>query len=220
MKKLVLIFLLLGCIYGHAQIRLSVAPDLSIMRNFSPNQKFWSVGQTVQFNFHFNPKQSAYAWINYYTPGKFKNSFTATSKSSGTTPSAIPFKASAKWRNNEVSLGWKHYFKGTYDAEAGYNIYSLAGFGLMFTKVENIFSQAIDTSLYNTPTLAGNSEFYRLTIDLGAGVEFPIRGNFFLYSDMRTWIPTTDYPSPFLHNNKNVPLPFIISGGMRILFGY
>jgi hypothetical protein len=220
LKKLVLIFLLMGCIYGHAQIRLSVAPDLSIMRNFSPKQKFWSLGQTVQFNFHFNPKQSVYAWITYYTAGKFKNNFTATSKSLGTVPSAIPFKASAKWRNNEISLGWKHYFKGSYDAEAGYNIYSLAGFGLMFTKVENIFSPAIDTSLYSTPTLAGNSEFYRLTIDLGAGVEFPIRGNFFLYSDMRTWIPTTDYPSPFLHNNKNVPLPFIISGGMRILFGY
>lgn len=209
-----------GCIYGHTQIRLSVAPDLSIMRNFSPKQKFWSLGQTVQFNFHFNSKQSAYAWITYYTPGKFKNNFTATSKSSGTIPSTIPFKAAAKWRNNEVSMGWKHYFKGSFDAEAGYNIYSLAGFGLMFTKVENIFSPAIDTSLYNTPTHTGSSEFYRLTIDLGAGAEFPIGGNFFLYGDVRTWIPTTDYPSPFLHNNKNVPLPFMISGGMRILFGY
>lgn len=209
-----------GCIYGHAQIRLSVAPDLSVMRNFSPKQKFWSLGQTLQFNFHFNSKQSAYAWIAYYTPGKFKNNFTATSRSSGTIPSTIPFKASAKWRSNEVSLGWKHYFKGSFNAEGGYNIYSLAGFGLMFTKVENIFSSAIDTSLYNTPTLEGNSEFYRLTIDLGAGVEFPIGGNFFLYGDVRTWISTSDYPSPYLHNNKNVPLPFMIGGGMRILFGY
>lgn len=209
-----------GCIYGHAQIRLSVAPDLSVMRNFSPKQKFWTLGSTVQFNFHFNEKQTAYAWITYYTPGKFKNNFDAIAKSSTTSPAFIPFKASAKWRSNEVSLGWKHYFKGSFNAEEGYNIYSLTGFGLMFTKVENIFSPLIDTSLYNTPTLSGNSEFYRLTIDVGAGVEFPIGGNFFLYGDVRSWIPTTDYPSPYLHNNKNVPLPFMISGGMRILFGY
>ena len=90
----------------------------------------------------------------------------------------------------------------------------------MFTKVENVFTPAIDTSLYTAPTLAGSSEFYRLTIDIGGGIEFPIGGNFFLYSDIRTWIPTTDYPSPYLHNDKNVPLPFMIIGGMRILFGY
>ena len=206
--------------YGHAQIRISVAPDLSLMENFSPKQKFWSLGQTVQFNFHFNAKQSAYAWLTYYTQGKFKNNFNAIAKSPATTPSVIPFKASAKWRNNEVSVGWKHYFKGSFEAETSYNIYSIAGFGLMFTKVENAFTPAVDTSLYATSTLPGNSEFYRLTIDLGAGVEFPIGGNFFLYSDVRTWIPTSDYPSPYLHNNKNVPLPFMISGGMRILFGY
>jgi hypothetical protein len=220
LKKLVTIFLLFGCSYSHAQILISVAPDLSLMRNFSPKQKFWSLGQTVQLNFHFSSKESGYAWITYYTPGKFKNNFTATAKSLTTSPSVISFKAAAKWRNNEVSLGWKHYFKGSYDAETAYNIYGIAGFGLMFTKVENIFSPVVDTSMYNTPTLAGNSEFYMLTVDLGTGVEFPIGGNFFLYSDVRTWIPTTDYPSPYLHNNKNVPLPFMVSGGMRILFGY
>jgi hypothetical protein len=220
LKNLIVFIFLFGAIYGQTQIRLSVAPDLSLIRNFSPKQRFWSLGQTVQFNFHFSAKESGYAWITYYTPGKFKNNFTATAKSLTTTPYTIPFKASARWRNNEVSLGWKHYFKGRFDAETGYNIYGIAGFGLMFTKVENIFSPIIDTSLYNTPTLAGNSEFYRLTVDLGTGVEFPIGGNFFLYSDVRTWIPTTDYPSPYLHNNKNVPLPFMVSGGMRILFGY
>ena len=220
LRKLLAAILFFCSVHTYAQVRISVAPDLSIMRNFSPKQKFWTLGSTVQFNFHFNAKESGYAWISYYTPGKFKNNFTATAKALTTSPSSIPFKASAKWRNNEMSLGWKHYFKGSYDAETGYNIYSVAGFGLMFTKVENIFSPAIDTSLYNTPTLAGNSEFYRLTIDLGTGVEFPIGGNFFLYGDVRTWIPTSDYPSPFLHSNKNVPLPFMISGGMRILFGY
>lgn len=190
------------------------------MRNFSPNQKFWSLGETVQFNFHFTKRQSAYAWLAYYTPGKFKNNFSATAKSPVTVPSNIPFKATGRWRSNEVSIGWKHYFKGSFDAETGYNVYSIAGLGLMFTKVENIFTPSIDTSLYTAPTRSGNSEFYRLTIDLGVGAEFPIGGNFFLYSDVRTWIPTTDYPSPYLHNNKNVPMPLMISGGMRILFGY
>jgi hypothetical protein len=220
LRKYSTVFLLLVCLYGQSQVRLSVATDLSLMRNFSPNQKFWSLGETVQFNFHFNKKQSAYAWIAYYTPGKFKNDFTAIANSSVTVPSTVPCKASARWRSNEVSLGWKHYFKGSFDAETGYNIYSIAGLGLMFTKVENAFTPAIDSALYSTPTLAGNSEFYRLTVDLGGGAEFPVGGNFFLYGDVRTWIPTTDYPSPYLHSNKNVPLPFMISGGMRILFGY
>lgn len=220
MRKYITVFLLLACLFGRSQIRLSVAPDLSLMRNFSPDQKFWSLGETIQFNFHFNAKQSAYAWITYYTPGKFQNDFRAIAKLSSTVPASIPFKAFAKWRSNEVSLGWKHFFKGSFDAETGYNIYSIAGFGLMFTKVQNIFAPAIDTSLYTTSTLPGNSQFDRLTVDLGAGIEFPIGGNFFLYGDVRTWIPTTHYPSPFLHSNRNVPLPFMISGGMRILFGY
>jgi hypothetical protein len=219
LKKFIVVFLLLISISVHSQTRLSVAPNLSVMRNFSPQQKFWSLGETVQFDFHFNKKQSAYAWITYFTAGKFKNNFTATAKSVNTLPAVVPFKASAKWRSNEVSLGWKHYFKGSFDTETGYNIYGIAGFGLMFAKVENVFSPVIDTSNYSTPTLAGNSEFSRLTIDLGAGIEFPIGGNFFLYGDLRTWIPTSDYPSPYLHNNKNVPLPFIVGGGMRILFG-
>jgi hypothetical protein len=220
LRNFIAIIFLFICIHANAQIRLSIAPDLSLMRNFSPKQKFWALGETVQFDFHFNEKQSAYAWITYYTPGKFKNDFAATAKNANTFPSVIPFKASANWRNNEISLGWKHYFKGSYDAETGYNIYSIAGFGLMFTKVANAFTPVIDTNLYSAPTVAGSSKFYRLTIDLGTGVEFPIGGNFFLYGDLRTWIPTSDYPSPYLHSNKNVPLPFMLSGGMRVLFGY
>jgi hypothetical protein len=220
LKNLIVVFLVFGCICSHAQTGFSFAADLSLMRNFSPDQNFWCVGQTVQGNFHFNKKQTAYAWLNYYTPGKFKNDFTATAKSSTTSPSAIPFQASAKWKIGQVSLGWKHYFKGGFDEEAGYSIYSIAGFGLMFTKAENVFSPAIDTTLYTTITTAGNGKFYRLTFDLGAGVEFPIGGSFFLYSDLRTWLPTSDAPSPYLHSNKNVPLPVMINAGMRILFGY
>lgn len=220
MKNLFLCTILLLSCCVQAQVRFSIAPDLSIMRNFSPKQKFWALGQSVQGNFHFTKKESGYAWITFYTPGKFKNNFTATAKSPATTPSSVPFKANARWRNNQVSLGWKHYFKGSFDSETGWNLYSTAGFGLMFTRVENVFTPFIDSSIYTTPIRFGANEFKRLTIDLGIGIEYPLGGNFFIYSDARTWIPTTNYSSPYLHNNKNVPLPFIGAIGLRILFGY
>lgn len=204
----------------NAQLRFSVAPDLSVMRNFSPNQKFWALGQTVQGNFHFTKRESAYAWLTFFTSGNFKNNFDATEKSAGTTPASVRFKASSRWRNNQVSLGWKHYIRGSFDAETDWNLYTTAGFGLMFSKVENVFEPGIDTGLYSTPILPGISEFKRLTIDLGLGIEFPIGGDFFLYGDARTWIPTTRYPSLYLYNNRNVPLPFILAFGLRILFNY
>ncbi|MGZ3851985.1 MAG: hypothetical protein ACXVBX_04285 [Flavisolibacter sp.] len=218
MKYLLIVCLLLNSVVLEAQMRFSFATDLSFMRNFSPHQQFWAVGETVQSNMHFTPRQSAYAWISYYTPAKYSNDFTASAKSPTTLPATIPFSASAQWKTGQVSLGWKHYFKGSYDAESGYNIYSIAGFGLMFTKVNNVFSTPVDTSLYNSPTIAGTGKFYRLTVDLGLGAEYPISGNFYLYGDLRTWIPTSDYPSPYLHSNKDVPLPFFICVGLRIPF--
>jgi hypothetical protein len=220
LKRFFFIPALLMALAGSGQVRFSVSSDFAVMRNFSPKQKFWTLGQTVEGNFHFSKKETAYAWINYYIPGKFKNHFNASAKSPSTLPPTINFTASARWRNNEVSLGWKHYFRGSFDAENGWSLYGTAGFGLMFTKVENSFDPAVDTALYNTPLLPGSNQFYRLTLDLGLGVEFPVGGDFFLYSDIRTWIPSSGYPSPYLHNTKNVPLPAIVSGGLRILFGY
>jgi len=219
LKNLIIVLFTLSSICSQAQIQFGFATDLSVMRNFSPEQEFWCVGQTVQFNFHFNRKQTAYAWLNYYTPAKFKNQFTASAKSPNTIPSILPFSALAKWNIGQVSVGWKHYFKGGFDAEASYNLYGSAGFGLMITKVENILTPTIDTTFYTIPTQAGTDKFYRLTLDLGAGVEFPVGGSFFLYGDVRTWLPTSDYPSPYLHSNENVPLPLILSVGMRLLFG-
>lgn len=204
----------------HAQIRFSISPDISLMRNFSPGQKFWALGETVQGNVHFSSKETMYAWVTYYTPGKFKNNFTADAKSAAASPLTIPFRSTSKWRNNEFSIGWKHFIRGTCDQEDAVNIYGMAGFGLMFTKVENIFSPSVDTSQYTAPLLPGTSKFYRLTFDLGVGAEYPLGADFFIYSDLRTWIPTSDYPSKYLFSNKNVPLPFMISAGLRILFDY
>lgn len=215
-----MVIFLTGSVGAGAQVRFSVAPDLSLMRNFSPRQKFWTLGGTLQANLHFNKKQSAYAWINYYAPARFKNNFTALAKSPNTSPSAITFRATATWTTDEVSLGWKHFFKGSFDAETGWNLYGLVGFGFLFTRVENSFSKTIDTSLYLTSVRFGSGQFNRLSLDLGAGVEFALGGNFFLYGEERTWLPASDYPSPYLHRNQNVPLAFSISGGIRILFGY
>jgi len=201
-------------------MRFSILPDISLMRNFSPGQRFWALGETVQGNVHFSPKETMYGWLTYYTPGKFKNNHSADAKLNTTSPLSIPFRSTSRWRNNEFSLGWKHFFKGAFDNENTINIYSIAGFGLMFTKVENLFNTSIDTTQYNVPLLSGKNKFYRLTLDLGVGAEYPLGADFFIYSDLRTWIPTSDYPSKYLASNKNVPLPLMISAGLRILFDY
>jgi hypothetical protein len=157
----------------------------------------------------------------YYSPGRFHNYFIATAKSPQTIPSSVAYYVAGKWRMREVSIGWKHYFKGRFDEEIDWNLYGIAGFGLVFSKIENDFKQ-VDTSLYNSPPTPqfGSGEFKRLTLDLGVGGEVPLGGNFFAYSEIKTWIHTTNYPSPYLHNTRNVPMPAVITLGLRILFGY
>ena len=188
------------------------------MRNFSPSQQFFAIGQTIQANFHLAKRETVYAWLSYYTPGKFSNDYTAVAKLPTTVPPTKRIKVSGRWLSNEISVGWKHYFKGGYD-EPTWSLYTLAGFGLMLAKVENSYEPAVDTSAYVFLGPApGSNSFKRLTFDLGIGMEYAIGGNFFLYGDIRTWIPTSDYPSPYLHDNRNVPLPITLSAGLRILF--
>lgn len=200
-------------------MRFSIATDISVMRNFSPKQKFFAIGQTVQPLFHLSSKETVYAWLSYYSRGKFHNDFTATAKSPATVPQAKTFRVTGQWLSNEVSVGWKHYVKGSFDQSETWSLYTIAGFGLMFAKVENIFRPNIDTSVYQLAApVPGLNSFNRLTLDLGLGLDYPVGGNFFIYADARTWIPMSDYPSPYLHSNKNVPLPVTISAGLRILF--
>ena len=192
-----------------------------MMRNFSPKQKFFAVGQTLQGIFHFNEKESLYASVGYYSRGSFKNRYTATAKSVTTIPSSIVYDIEGKLKSNEISFGWRHFWLGTFNSEYNFNIYTQVGFGLMFARIENIYSTAIDTSLYDNSAapLNGEGKFKRLTLDIGLGVEYHVGGSIYAYSDLRTWLPTTHYPSEYLHNNKNVPLPLIFSAGLRILFG-
>jgi hypothetical protein len=203
-----------------SQTRVSIATDLSVQRSFKKDQRFWALGQDIVIDWHFTPKGGAYGSICYYSNGKFDNPLTAPAKSPSTLPQQIFFTNYAKLRLEQISIGWKHYFVGTSDAEKQWNLYGLSGFGLIFGKVVNAYSVAVDTSLYDAPAqpINGKGHFKRLTFDLGLGWEIPLAGEVYLYSEGRVWIPTTEYPSKYLFANNNAPFAAMVTGGLRVLF--
>lgn len=196
----------------------SIATDLGLQRSIKKEQQYWAIGQTVHVHFHFTSKDGAYAWVSYYTNGKFSNDITATAKSPATNPQQINYENDAEMRFKHISIGWKHYLKGSSDAEEGWNLYGYAGFGLMFGRVVNTHSVAIDTGMYNVPVRSGKANFKRLTMDLGLGWEVPLGGYVFFYNEGRVWVPTTDYPSKYIFVNKNAPLVASLNFGVRIFF--
>ncbi len=212
--------LMISSMAGSQQLKFSIGSDASFLRNLSPKQKFWAVGQTLQVNFHFSGDESAYAWLNYYTEGKYKNNFTASAKSILTTPQQIAYTASGQLRFRQISLGWKHYFKGAYNEIKGVNIYGTAGFGLLFARVQNSFSPSVNTVFYATPTKAGVGTLKKLTFDLGLGSEMLLGGNIYAYADVRTWLPASSNESAYLHHQRNLPLPIMLCAGLRILFDF
>lgn len=201
-----------------AQHAVSIATDVSILRSLSPGQPFWSFGQSVQGALHLKPKESLYAQVSYYTNGKFKNRMAATARDAATTPQSLGYTAYSAIRMRHLSLGWKHYFIGTYDNELGWNLYGTAGFGLLAGRAENRYDKQVDTALYTVPqkAVAGSAHFKRLTFDVSLGAEMILGAGVYLYTDVRTWIPTTDYPSPYLYNN-NLPRTLMVNGGIRVL---
>jgi hypothetical protein len=221
LKKPVLFLLLFIAFTSQAQLRFSFTTDVSVLRNFSPRQKFWSVGQNVRADLHLAPKETFTASLAYFSPVRFHNYFDAPAKLQTTNPSTIVYLIDANWRFTEISLGWKHYFHGDFEDEETYHIYSLVGFGIMPTRAENLLASTPDTSRYMLlPTpVQGKGRFTRLTLDLGAGGEYPLGANFFLYTELKTWLSASSYHSPYLHSTKNFPLPVIASFGMRVLFG-
>ena len=205
---------------GIAQIPFSVATNLSGLRSLSPKQNFWAIGQKVQANFHFAPRQTAYASLEYYTEGKFKNNFTAVSRSATASPQKINYIATGRLTYRQLSLGLKHYFSGTFNQPAGISFFGLAGFGFLFARASKSSSIAFDTSLYNSPVTFGQGKIKRLTFDAGVGAEVPLGGNFYAFADVRTWLPASSNPSRYLHNDDRVPLTLIAGAGLRILFGF
>ncbi|NOT51794.1 MAG: hypothetical protein HOP10_11025 [Chitinophagaceae bacterium] len=202
----------------YSQTQFSIATDLGLQRSFKKEQQYWAVGHTVQAQFHFTPKDGAYAWISYYSAGKFRNHLTASAKSVSTIPQQINYDNDGEMRFKQLSIGWKKYLKGSCQAEEGWNLYAYAGFGLLLGRISNIHSTVIDTNSYNVPVRVGKANFKRLTADLGLGWETPIGADIFLYTEGRVWIPTTDYPSKFIFINDNAPLVAMLNAGIRILF--
>lgn len=212
--------MLVQCHVTFSQTRVSISTDLSLQRSFKKQQHFWAIGQNIVVDWHFTSKGGAYASVCYYSNGSFKNSLAATAKSQATSPRQIFFINKASLRLEQVSLGMKHYFIGTIDADSKWTLYTITGFGLIFGKVVNTYSAAIDTSLYYPPSqpVNGSGHFKRLTLDLGLGWEVPLVGEVYLYSQAKVWIPTTEYPSKYLFINNNAPLAGMINLGLRILF--
>jgi hypothetical protein len=214
-----LLFVLFFASSAHSQaIAFSLATDLGLQRSFKKEQRYFAGGHTVHALFHFTPTGGAYAWIAYYSPGKFANNLTATAKSPSTIPQEINYLNSAEMRFKHFSVGWKHYFKGNYASEEGYNIFGYAGFGLMLGRVINAHSVFIDTSAYDVPVYSGKANFKRLTLDIGGGWEVPLGGDIFFYTEGRVWVPTTDYPSKHIFVNENAPVVASLNFGVRILF--
>ncbi len=198
--------------------QFSLATDFSVFRSFKKEQQFWTVGQTVAGHFNFSEKDGLYAWITYSGNGKFSNRLTASAKTVFTSPLRLNYTNSAIMRFRHVSMGWKHYLKGSFNNEDYWNLYGYAGFGLLFGSVENSHSDFIDTTNYYAPVLRGSADFKRLTFDLGLGYEKPVGGNVNFYLETRVLIPTTYYPSHYLFINKQAPLIGSVNTGFRILF--
>jgi hypothetical protein len=203
-----------------AQGRLSLATDVGLLRNLGEKQKFWSAGQTIQGNYHISPTHTAYVWFKYYIPGKFSNEFTATARDLATSPQQVNYRVNSSWAYREFSLGWKHFIKGSYDAAEGWNLYTITGLGIMFARSESTTS--LDTALYQPAQrpFLGNKNFTRLNLDLGIGGEMPLGANIYIYSDLRTWINTSSYPSDVFHSEKNATFPLMLHAGIRLLFDY
>lgn len=201
-----------------SQTQFSIASDIGAQRSFKEGQQYWAFGHAIQLHFHVAPKDGAYAWISYYTPGKFSNQVTATAKSPSTSPQQINYSNNADMRFKQISIGWKKYLKGSFAAQEGWNLYAYAGFGLLLGRVINNHSVNIDTAVYHVPVRSGKANFKRLTADLGLGWETPIGADVYFYSEARLWVPTTDYPSKYIFVNDNAPLVGMLNAGIRILF--
>lgn len=221
LKKIIVI--LLFCLFYFIpafpqKAQFSLATDFTFLRNFTKEQRFWTIGQTVVAHFNFTPKDGMYAWVTYSGNGKFSNQVAASAKTVFTFPMQVNYINNGIMRFRQISIGWKHYLKGAYNTETNWSLYGYAGFGLLFGNIINTHSVAIDTTNYFTPVLKGNADFKRLTLDIGLGYEKPIGGDVFFYMEARVLIPTTEYPSHYLFVNNNAPLISSVNVGLRLLF--
>lgn len=219
LKKFVLFpFLFFSCSTLLAQYS-SIATDVSILRSVTRGSSFWAFGQTVQAQYHINPATTAYAWVSYYSNGVFKNRLPAFATNNAISPRQLDYTVKSSLRFRQISLGFRRYLKGAYNSETTWNLYGLAGFGLLLLKATNSYNQPVDTALYIVPqkAIAGTKNLVRLTADVGLGAEMLLGSGIYLYADVRTWIQASRTSSAYLYNDA-VPRVVIVSGGIRILF--
>ena len=215
-----IIFFLLcsSCLF--AQIKFSLATDVSLLHNFDDQQEFTTAGQTIIPQWHFDKKSTLYAWFSYHANAKYKSTLTAIAKSPATQPQSFSFTNEALMRLRQLSIGYKGYLIGSFESFEKFNLYLGGGFGLMVGTASNSFSTYIDTALYTVQSdvVHGTGDFKRLTFDVTGGLEFPVAYEIFIYSEVRMHIPTTDYPSSYLMKSSNAPFVGGINLGIRIVF--
>lgn len=220
-KILALFFLVL---FSTLNIRaqVSLATDISLLRNFDGQQPFTVIGQTVHGQWHVEEKNTLYAYFTYHSNGKYANDLIANAKATGTQPQKFSFTNRSEMRLRHLSFGVKRYFIGSYKKLEKINLYAAGGFGLIMGTAVNNFSVAVDTALYTVQNnvLNGSGDFKRLSFDLATGFEIPVGYEIFVFSEARIHIPTTNYPNSYLLKNNNAPFLGGINLGMRILFNY
>ena len=219
-KKTILIplLLLIASSSGAQVLGFSIATDVSAQRSWKKDQRYWAFGHDIIAQFHITPTDAFYTWFVYYSNGKFSNAVTATAKSPQTSPQQINYTNNASMRMRHFSMGWKKYLKGRFDIDEGWNLYGMAGLGIIGGRAINTHSVSIDTNLYNVPVRSGTANFMRLTADLGLGWEIALGGDFYIYAEGRAWLPASDYPSKYVYANKQAPLVTTAHAGIRILF--
>lgn len=219
-KLLIIGCILAACHNGLTQQRFSIATDFSLLRSFKTSQKFWAAGQTVRGSFNFNPKDGAYVYVSYYSPGKFTNEVTAIAKSPATQPQELRINSRNQVSYRSFSIGYKRYLAGHAYSQESYNLYGYAGFGILIGNVENNYQLNPDTALYHLPVrpVPASGRFQRLTIDAAFGVELPIKGDLYFYLEGRSFIRTSNYPTPLLLDNEDAPVLGALNLGLRILF--
>jgi opacity protein-like surface antigen len=202
-----------------AQVKFSLASDISLLHNFDGKQKFTVVGQSLIPQWHFDKKNTLYAWFTYHSNGKYKSTLIASAKSSATQPQSISFTNQSEMRLRQFSFGIKRYFIGYFEKLEKFSLYGTAGFGLIIGSASNNFSTFIDTTQYMVQNNIkyGTGDFKRLTFDIAGGVDFPVAYEMFIYTEIRMHIPTTNYPNSYLLKNSNAPFFGGINLGIRVI---
>ncbi|MBI5370732.1 MAG: hypothetical protein HZA79_01770 [Sphingobacteriales bacterium] len=198
--------------------RFSLGTDLGLLHNFQQEQGFSTIGYRVNANFHLTRKDGITTAFTLSGIGKYENTLSATARDISTNPQQLHYTNKGQMRFRQVTAGWKHYIRGAPDTESGWNLYGHAGFGLLLGRINNLHSPTIDTADYTLPVLQGQARFKRLTFDLGLGWEKPVGGDFYFYTEARVFIPSSDYPSPYILVNQNAPFAGMLGAGLRILF--